>query len=218
LAGTILTSVGSLIDGEDQEDLETYRTRVVASYQKKPQGGALADYEKWGLEAPNVINIYPYEDSGNPGKVDIHVEVDNQIDGIPTSTQLVTVEDYINFDPITGRADRRPVTAEINMFGITRRTFDVEIFSLTPTSTELETDIENALSSALLAKAPFVLGLSTNRFDTIQQGELFGIVFTIASAAGSTFNDLILKESGIGIDLAVLGEGEKAKLGTVSFL
>jgi uncharacterized phage protein gp47/JayE len=216
-SGTILISIGSIINGEDQEALETYRTRVIAAYQKRPQGGSLADYEKWGLEAPNAENIYVYADSGNPGKVDIYVEVDNQVDGIPTSSQLAIVEDYINFNPVTGIADRRPVTAEINMFGITRRIFDVEIFSLSPDTPELRTDIEDAISNILLTKEPFILGLSTNRNDTIQQGEIFGIVFAIAGAAGSTFNDLILSESSIGIDIAVLGEGEKAKLGTVTF-
>jgi len=86
ISGIDLTAVVSAVtvQGEDEEDLETYRQRVLDGYQKKPQGGASADYESWGKQAPHVLSVYPYP-AVIPGWVDIFVEVDDQTDGIPNN-------------------------------------------------------------------------------------------------------------------------------------
>ena len=107
------------LPGADEEDLEVYRQRVIDAYQKQPQGGALADYEKWANETPNVINSYPYSGS-EPPDVDVYIEVNNQTDGIPTTPQKAEALVFITFDPITGRQTRKPVTANVTVFGITR--------------------------------------------------------------------------------------------------
>jgi uncharacterized phage protein gp47/JayE len=203
--------------GEDEEDLETYRGRVIDGYQKKPQGGASADYEQWGLEAPNVINIYPYANI-LPGIVDIYVEVDNQTDGIPTSAQLDATEQYILFDPTTGSAKRRPVTAELNILAITRSSFDVEITGLSPDTPDIRNTIEDAIDQNLAAKEPYIQGLTITRNDTISQPELFALIQTTAAALGSTISSVTVELLSVAINLHVLDAGEKAKTGTVSYV
>lgn len=206
----------TFVVGEDQEDIEVFRQRVLDAYQKKPQGGASADYEQWGEEAPNVINVYPYA-AILPGQVDVFVEVDNQTDGIPTTQQLEDTLDFINFDPITGRAIRRPTTAEIFTFAITRITFDVEIAALSPDKPEIRADIDAAITENLLLKEPFILGLSITRNDTITEAGISSVAQTVAAAAGSTISGVKVYEGLIEINLRVLEKGEKSKVGTIIY-
>lgn len=206
------------IDGEDQEDIEVYRRRVLDAYQKKPQGGASADYEQWAEEAPNVINAYPYPGT-LPGEVSVYIEVDDQIDGIPTGSQLtVTLEQYINVDPVTGRATRRPVTADVSVLPISRRVFDVEIVALSPDTPEIRADIDAALTEFFLGKEPFIEGVSIVRNDTINRSQIESTVDTVTRSVGATFSAANLEESGSPIDAIVLNEGEKAKLGATVYV
>jgi len=203
--------------GEDEEDLETYRQRVINGYQKKPQGGAEADYEAWALEAPNVINAYPYA-ATDPGKVDIYIEVDNQPDGIPTIGQLTATEDYILYDPVTGKKTRRPVTAEPVLKAITRKAFDVTILALSPDTGTIRAAIEEAISANLIGKAPYLQGLTITRNDTISDSEITSVVQSVISDYAATVSEVTVYDSGTPVDNYVLQEGEKAKSGTVSYV
>lgn len=204
------------IDGDDAEDIETYRQRVLNAYQKKPQGGALADYEQWGLEAPNVISVYPYA-SATPGIVDIYIEVDNQTDGIPTAGQLTATADYINYDMSTGKAVRRPVTAELNMEPITRYEFDVTINALAPDTPATRALIDDAIDTYMQERAPYIQGLSTMRKDTISQIEIVSLIYSIIQPIGATISSVTLEDITGAIDLYVLAAGEKAKLDDVIY-
>lgn len=205
------------IVGEDKEDIEIYRQRVLDRYQKKPQGGALADYELWSEEAPNVINAYPYANA-TPGIVDIYTEVDNQTDGIPTAPQLVIVESYIDFDPDTGIANRRPVQAQRQALPITRIGFDIEITGLNPDTPDNRTAIESSLDSLFLGKAPFVEGLTVTRNDTITQAEAVSVAQRTAALKGAIVTGVNVDLVGVFTILYVLASGEKSKVLSYSYL
>ncbi len=87
--------------GANAESTEAYRQRIIDRFQKRPQGGALADYEIWGEEVAGIINIFPYT-SDCPGQVDVFaeatVESSGNPDGIPTPAQLQAVLDSIELD------------------------------------------------------------------------------------------------------------------------
>ncbi len=200
-------------EGADIEPIEQYRQRVLDRYQKQPQGGALADYELWAEEAVNVINAYPYAGT-TPGTVEVFIEVDNQTDGIPTAPQLAAALASINFDPVTGRATRRPVTAEVTTEAIVRTTFVVEVQTLNPDTPDIREAIDDAVEDLFLDKEPFIQGLSIIRRDTITNAETTSIVSTVASANGSTVNNVVTKEGGVPFALRTLGQGEKAKVTT----
>jgi uncharacterized phage protein gp47/JayE len=218
LAGVATTTTISSVtqSADDAEDIETYRQRVLNAYQKKPQGGASADYESWGLEAPNGISIYPYT-STTPGIVDIYVEVDNQTDGIPTAPQLTETSNYINYDTSTGRRTRRPMTAELNMLPITRYEFDVLINALSPDTPATRALIDDAIEIYLLERAPYIQGLSINRKDTISQIQIVSLIFAIIEPLGATISSVALSDITGQIDLYVLSAGQKAKLGAVTY-
>jgi uncharacterized phage protein gp47/JayE len=200
-------------EGADEEPTDQYRQRVLDRYQKQPQGGALADYELWAEETANVINAYPYA-STVAGGVDVYIEVDNQTDGIPTQSQLDATLENINFDPETGRATRRPVTAEVETFAITRTTFTVEVTGLNPDTQDIRDQIDAAVSDLFLTKEPFIQGLSVERNDTITDAETTSVVQTIAASNGAVISDVATKEGGLAFDIRTMGKGEKAKVTT----
>ena len=202
-------------EGSSQEPIEQYRQRVLDRYQKQPQGGALADYELWGEEAPNVINVYPYA-ATTPGEVDVYSEVDNQTDGIPSAPQLLIVSSYINYDPITGRATRRPVTAEVNSYAISRTAFTTTVVTLNPDTSDIRAAIDDAVEALFLTKEPYIQGLSVTRNDTISDAETTATVQAVAAANGAVISDVVVNEGGIPFDIRTMGRGEKAKT-TVSY-
>lgn len=207
------------VTGADAEDTEVYRQRVLDRFQRRPQGGAYADYEAWGAGVAGVLNVYPYT-STYPGQVDVYVESSTETDGIPTTAQLTAVLDAINYDDTDGLATRRPAGCFVNTFAITRTEFDITISGVsTDNDVQAESDIEDALTEYLLTREPYIVGLHVPpRKDQITAAAIGGIIQDIVAAAGGTFSYVEVSVSSVGVDLYTLGEGEKAKLGTLSFI
>lgn len=214
------TVIAQLITGADAELTPTYRARIVARFQAKPQGGAYADYRSWAEDAPGIINVYPYT-SQFPGEVDVYCEADplssGSPDGIPTPTQLAAALTAIEQpDPTTGLATRRPAGAFINTLPIKRTGFDVTVLSLvTPNTSSTQASIALGLDQYLRAFEPFIAGLSSlPRKDRITAAGVAGVVETIVSADGGTIASVQLFENGLPVTLRELGRGERAKLGS----
>ena len=211
------TVTAQTVTGADGESTEAYRQRIIDRFQKRPQGGALADYEAWGEEPAGILNVYPYT-SSDPGQVDVFVESATEVDGIPTVPQLQEVLDSINLD-VSGRATRRPANALANTFAIIRTDFTIEVNSLVADDLpQVQADVTAAIEEYFLARAPFIEGLSVlPRVDSITNGAVAGVVDDIVSAAGGTFQLVVLKEAATPFTLRSLGIGEKAKALTVTY-
>jgi uncharacterized phage protein gp47/JayE len=210
---TILTVTTA---GEDAEEIETWRQRILDVYQKKPQGGASSDYEQWGMEAPHVAALYPYP-SDTPGYVDIYVEVSDQTDGIPTTAELAAVTEYLTYNPTTGKQNRKPITAGLNLHGISRKTLNITINGLSPVTTAAKTAISAAVTSYMLAKEPYIRGLTISRKDSITKMELVSLVLETLDALSATFSNMTLYSGTESVDIYTLGTGEKAKIGIISY-
>lgn len=218
------TGVAQVVTGSDAETTEAYRQRIIDRFQKRPQGGAYADYEQWGEEAAGVINVYPY--TGDPGEVDVYseatVESSGSPDGIPTAAQLQAVLDLINLDS-NGLASRRNANAFVNSFPITRTGFDVTVTGISGVDdlAQVKTDVTAAVTEYFLSVEPFIAGLSVPpRNDQLTRTRVSAIVEDIVTAAGGTFTSAIFNTTGTPGSLSayVLGEGEKAKASNVVFV
>lgn len=206
------------VAGVEAETEDSYRARVIHKFQRKPQGGAYADYAEWAAIA-GIVNVYPY--TGAPGQVDVYVEASVESsgsdDGIPTAPQLAAVMAAIQaIDPTSGLATVRPANAAINVLPITRTPFALTVGGLSPDTLETRDAIKDGVDEYLRSREPFVVGLSTlPRDDTVTTAAVAGIVDGIVNAAGATV---------IYVELTpytahTLGEGEKAKLaGTPNFV
>lgn len=207
--------------GTDAETTESYRQRVIDRFQKRPQGGAMSDYELWGEEPGDIINIYPYT-GANPGEVDVYAEAVatvSQPDGIPTTPQLQEVLDSINLDQ-TGLASRRPANAFVNVYPITRTAFDVTVSDLSVANTaQVQSGIDSAVKEYFLAAEPFIPGLSAlPRRDRIDRSTITALVSDIVNAAGGTFSTVTLFLGASPEEIYTLSIGEKAKTNDVQFI
>lgn len=210
----------TVTEGADAETEEAYRARILDRTQARPQGGAYADYRVWGGEVDGVENIYPYT-SDTPGEVDVFVEATTAIDpdGIPTPALLDDVFDAIELDD-NGLATRRPANAAVNTLAITRTAYNVDIagFDAEDPAT-VQADISQALDEYFRGREPFIVGLSVlPRQDRITQGSVAGVVSEVASESGATVSLVTLKLGAVEIVVSALGNGEKAKLGNVTYL
>ena len=206
-----------VVTGADGEATEVYRQRIIDRFQKRPQGGAYADYEIWAEEVPGIVNAFPYT-GVDPGEVDVYVEAtiasSGSADGIPTQAQLDAVEDSINEDE-NGLATRRPANAFVNVFPITRTGFDTIVTGLSVDNpSQVQSDIEDAITEFFLAAEPFVDGLTIPpRKDRISRSALIGLVEDIVTAANGTFTTVTFGATGSSetLELYILGQGEKSK-------
>lgn len=218
---TNATVTGSAVVGAEGESEDVYRARVLRRYQRRPQGGAYADYQAWGTEVPGIRNVFPY--TGAPGEVDVYVEAEDGPDGIPDGSQLDEVRDFIEFDPAeapspTGLANRRPANAAVNVLAISRTAFDVDItgFVAADAPTVLDS-IEQGVDEFLRAREPYIVGLSAlPRLDRITQGAIAGVVQEIAESNGATVAGVTLLRGGFEIIQYTLAKGELAKLGVLT--
>lgn len=218
------TVTAQTVTGADAEDIEAYRQRVIDRFQKRPQGGAYADYEQWGEETAGIVNCYPYT-SANPGQVDIYVEAtpasSGNPDGIPTLAQLQAVLSSIELD-LGGLATRRPANALANTFAITRTGFDVRVIGLTVDNlAQVKADIEASLTDYFLAREPYIIGLSVPpRNDRITKAAALAVIDDVVAASGGIFTNAYVYLTGTTTltDLYALGVGEKAKLVSVTYV
>lgn len=215
-----VTVVSVDVVGIDGESVEQYRARVLRRSQRKPQGGAYADYDQWGRTVPGILNIYPY--AGAPGEVDVYAEAtpesSGSADGIPTLAQRDAVKAAIERDE-SGLASNRPVGALANVFPIVRLAFDVQVNGLAADDiSAAQTAISAAISEFMLSREPFIDGLSVlPRVDRITSAAVAGVVHEAVSAVGGTVTTVSLTLGGIPITGYTLGKGQKAKPGTISF-
>lgn len=216
------TVVSQTVTGADGESSDAYRQRVIDRFQKRPQGGAYADYEQWGEEPAGILNVYPYT-SDCPGQVDVYVEAtvasSGSQDGVPTAAQLQEVLDSIELDQ-SGLAARRPANALVNAFPITRVGFDVRVTTLQVTSlAAVQLEIETALGEYFKGREPYIIGLTVPpRKDRITRTAVGGVVEDIVTANGGIFGGVIVSTNSVQTDAYTLGIGEKAKLSSVTFV
>lgn len=212
-----------VVTAANAEDLDVvYRQRVLDRFQKRPQGGALADYEIWGEEVEGIINVYPY--AGDPGVVNVYSEAteasSGSPDGIPTAAQLTAVLDSIILDE-NGLASRRPANAFVISLAITRLSFDATVSGITDVAdvAQVEADITAAIENYFFSAEPFIDGLTVPpRKDKLTRSALIGLVEDIVTASNGTFTTVTFEETGQSpIESFTLGEGEKSKNNIVNF-
>lgn len=206
------------VTGADAESFDAYRQRVLDRSQKRPQGGAYADYQQWATEVAGIANAYPYT-ADLPGQVDVYVESATEPDGIPTLAQLNAVADSIELDD-SGLASRRPANAFVNVLPITRSSFQVVVDGLTVANqAAVEATITTAVQEYFLSREPFIDGLSIlPRRDRITPSAVGGVVDDIVNANGGVFFGVIVSKNSIEIpEVYALNQGEKAKASSVTF-
>lgn len=180
--------------GADRESDESYRTRVISRYKKRATGGSAADYNNWGLETPNFIWVGPFNDETITNRINVYGKVDNQTDGIPTSSQLLELLSYLKFDPVTGKAYRRPINDEIITLPITTAEFTVMV-SIKDGTPDIKSQITVAVKNYITTLEPYIEGISDIRKDTLTKSNVSNVASDIAEVGGAIIIDVEITET-----------------------
>ena len=216
--------------GLDNERESSYRNRVVNRFRLQPQGGALADYRIWASEVPGVLNVYPYNDKEQPGGVLLYVSgiSDVYVDRVPDKGLLKKVGEACTYDPQTGRATRKPLTAMLdpkndgsysNVKSITVAAFDVAITGVSGiVPADFAQVVKPALQNYFLDRDLYIRGLSddNNRTNVVSKNHVITVVNQIAVSVKAVFETAEIQKDGRLVPLYTLDNGELARLGALA--
>ena len=216
--------------GLDNELESSYRNRVINRFRLQPQGGALADYRIWASEVPGVLNVYPYNDKEQPGGVLLYVSgiSDVYVDRVPDKDLLKKVEVSCTYDPETGRATRKPLTAMLdpkndgsysNVKPITVAAFDVAITGVSGiVPDDFAQVVKPALQNYFLDRDLYIRGLSddNNRTNVISKNHVITVINQIAVSVKAIFETAEIRKDGKVMSLYTLDNGELARLGALA--
>jgi uncharacterized phage protein gp47/JayE len=207
-------------DGSDSEAKENFRARVIARFRHRATGGSVYDYNMWGMEMPNAIWCGPYNDETMANKIHVYLAVDNQTDNIPTSAQLLTLEDYLTLDPDTGYANRAPMNDLLECHAITRHEFDVDI-TVQDCDTDTQDAIEAAVTDYIAAFRPYIEGVTDARDDTMTVSNVSNVAQDTAALDGGTVVSVTITDvvtaAEIPGDRYTFQSGEFGKVRNVDF-
>ncbi len=137
-----------LSGGADEEDIESFRARVLYRKRNPPQGGSAPDYVAWVLAAvPTAVAVYPDSFQNDSRSVWIQFTVSDQANGIPTAGQVAAAQAYVS-DPI-----RRPITARAFVSPSNPVPVDIVIGGLSPDTADIRASIEVEIAAAFTDRA-----------------------------------------------------------------
>lgn len=183
------------------ETTEAYREKVLDAYRLEPQGGAATDYRLWSADAQGVERVYPYAKSGAANEINVFVEatIADSTDGkgTPSSSILSDVEDVIEFDPDTTKPlyerGRRPLGVfDVHVLAVTIKNVDVNIAGYVGLTTEIQTQITDALTAAINEVRPFVAAadIIENKNDILDTNKIIAEI--LSAKPGSVFGTITL--------------------------
>ena len=216
--------------GLDEELEASYRERLINRFRLQPQGGALADYRIWAADVPGVLRVYPYNDKEQPGGVLLYVSGIPSVfnDRIPDKGLLKKVGEACTYDPETGKAIRKPLTAMLdpkndgsyeNIKPISVVEIEVAVTGVTNIEpADFAELIKPSLKNYFLDRDLYIRGLSddNNRTNVISKNHVITVINQIAVTAKAVFEEVVLKKENVVFSSYVLDNGKLAKLGAFS--
>ncbi|HSQ98087.1 MAG TPA: baseplate J/gp47 family protein [Rickettsiales bacterium] len=232
----IATVSKTITTGTNDEEVETYRTRVINRYKRKPQGGSAVDYYDWSTEVSGIVDCFPYVLQN--GIITLYLVASGSgLSRTPTGQlqpntfpqwqngqmtdlvgygQFLSVAKAINSsDSDTNTNDRRPLNTQVQLLAPNYTEYKVEIVDLDPISDSIIASIKTALIDELDNKKPNLkaLGYTVNNA-TINSNQLSSTVQNIIDTNDGSFTSFSLKNSNNEVILTdVLGIGSLAYLG-----
>lgn len=223
------TVTGTTQNGTDEETEEHYRARVQSGYGPQPQGGSLTDYRTWAFDVAGVLNTYPYNDKNSPAGVLLYVAGSPEIypDRIPDRGLCVAVGKACTYDPDTGKASRKPLTAVLDPAGdetytnvkpVVVKTFDVYVTGLDGAGAgDFGDSLEGELKTYFENREPYIRGLTDDigRTDDVLRNAVIAVVSGVATSMQAKFGTATMQLGGADTEAYTLGQGELAALGSL---
>lgn len=116
LAVTAVTNPNAFTGGADEEDDETFRARILESYQRLPNGANTAWYETTAMRYPGVTAAKAVGRAEGPGTVNVYVTGEN---GLPDETLLAGLGAELQ--------EKREIAVTVKVLAPTAKTVDVAV-------------------------------------------------------------------------------------------
>lgn len=185
--------------GASEESDESYRERLLWRLRMPPHGGAAHDYVAWAREIAGVSRVFVDPLADGPGTVTVYFLMDElYANGVPQAADVQAVQDYID--------EVRPVTAVVTVAAPTPVAVNIEIGSLSPSTTEVQDAI--ALELADMFKREALVSTASAPF-TLYRSKIWQ---AIANATGEDRHVLLAPATDV-----LYSEAELPVLGTVSY-
>jgi len=131
-------------EGTNVESDQSFKDRIIDRVRNPISGGTVADYKRWTLEIPGVTRAWVFPLYQGPGTVGVTFVQDENLDIIPNSLKIDEVAEYLD--------ERRPITAEVNIFAPQTVEIDFNIV-VTPDTPEVRSAIEGELKDLIRREA-----------------------------------------------------------------
>jgi uncharacterized phage protein gp47/JayE len=221
------TITSETVEPLDAESLEDYRRKALESYRLEAQGGAGTDYRLWSYDAQGVEQTYPYATSGQSNEVTVYVEAELTAStdgkGTPSTPIQQAVLDVIEFDPDTTKPTnergRRPLGIfQVNILPITVKEVDIIIENYVGLTTQIATDIENALKTEVDKLRPFVSScdILADKNDLLDNNKIIATILNAKS--GASFGAITLKIDSVVTTSYVFAFGNIPHFNSVTFI
>jgi len=198
-----ITAGATTTTGEDAEDLETYRARILTRLRNRPQGGATPDYVTWALEVAGIVKAFAFRTDA--GEVTVYPLVALTGTRIPNGAKLLEVQGYLQ-DTV-----RRPLCANVLAAAMTERILTPTVTAVSPDTTAMREAVEDAWEAYLLRAFP------VQYLDEANPTNIISLAALYSEAIGAGVNSITLTMSldgGGSIAAYQLDESEIVKLGT----
>ncbi len=204
------TISATVIEGEDQEDIEDYRARISEREKTPPQGGALVDYVLWAKEVAGITRAFAWGHREVPAITEGYVFVyplnDDEASRIPSGAKLTEVQEYID-DPT--RAPMQVVI--INVPAMDERVIDIDVTALDPDTAAIQAAFAENIEEYLLEREPKQF---TDQIDVKNVVSRSGIEAVYINSGAQSVT-LTMSDGGI-VEDTTLAFNELAILGTIT--
>ena len=202
----IATVASTVTSGEDQEDIDDFRTRIMERIQRQPQGGSTADFVSWTREVAGIVKAFAIRTA--PGEVTVYpLQAITGTARIPNSSKITEVQTYVS-DPI-----RRPLCADVIAAAMTELSVDITITGLSPDDADKKTEIEDAITAYLYAAYPRQYPDEVDPTDVISIAAIWAIIYSVEATATA----VSMTVSATPYTAYTLGEDEIAKLDVLTW-
>jgi uncharacterized phage protein gp47/JayE len=213
---------------EDETEAE-YRARVVSRFRSPPMGGALSDYRRWASDVPGVLNTYPCQDTESASGVLVYVAGIPSLfpDRVPTPDLLRQVGRACTYDPATGKATRKPITAVLdpdyndsyrNIKSVNVIAVDIYIEGISGAPILDFGDVAKpAIENYLMGREPYIRGLSddNNKTNIVSRNNILSVVDQTSISLKAEFSNVTMYINGAMAVTYTLSTGELVKPGNL---
>ena len=200
-----VTVISTNTEGEDSEDNDSYRARILARVRQAPHGGNFNDYIQWALSVSGITRAWVLPNALGTGTVSVYVVEDGEDNIFPDAAKIAEVQNYLN--------TVSPVTADVFAVAPTPEDLNLTI-RIKPNTPEVRLAVETEIKDMLFRDAVPHNTLKNPGTGELHDGTILISKINEAISIAQGEQDHILVSPTTNFALTT---GKMARLGTISW-